>query len=122
MVELLCSPTQVLKHRNPAVVVYVAPSAAGKLVVVTSTKIASGALDPSVALASLPIDKAWATLFTTNTRVQEKEDLAIAKPAYLLEVALEQIDYVNANVDYSIKMVPVALVNMVTNAHQILPV
>lgn len=45
--------TQVLKHRNLAVVVYVDSMAAGKLDVVTSTKIVSVAQDPSVALVSL---------------------------------------------------------------------
>lgn len=74
--------TQVLKHRNLAVVVYDDSMAAGKLVVVISTKIASVAQDPSVALASLQTVKPWVTLFITNTMVQEKEDLATVSTVY----------------------------------------
>lgn len=58
MVGLHFLPTQVHKHRNQAVNFDDVPIEAGKLAVVTSTKIASGAQDLAATLASLQIVKA----------------------------------------------------------------
>lgn len=58
MVGLHFLPTRVLKHRNQAVNFDDVPIVAGKLAVVTSTKIASGAQDLAATLASLQKVKA----------------------------------------------------------------
>lgn len=123
MVELHFLPTRVLKHRNQVVNFVDVPIEAGKLVVVTSTKIASGAQDLAATPVSLQKVKAWVAHVTTNTKAQAREDLVVA----IFALENQPIDfirslhgYVNTIDDNFIKMAPVAQANMVTIAHQMM--